>query len=538
MKVKIIAFFYCLIFCFVASAQRNVILIIADDIGSDYFGFSENHLDTIPTPNIRKLLARGVRFRNAWSNPLCSPTRAGILTGRYSFRTGVGNAIGGTTSAVLDTSEITIPRLLNRFKPNGIAKANIGKWHLQLSNPNSNYTFPNKMGYDHFEGSFDGNLNSFTNWTKITNGVAKNSTNYATTENVDNAITWIKGNQNKPFFVWLAFNAPHTPYHLPPLNLHSFKTLSGTSSDITANPKAYFKASMEAVDTELGRLFESLKSIQQWDNTDIIFIGDNGNEAGVSQKSGGGGAKGSIYQEGVSVPLIIAGPSVINPNRVCDALVNTQDLFATILELFGYNNWQSQIPANKSVDSKSIMPIIKNQSAETRSWAFTEVFKQQTVAGDGKTIRNKNYKLLLFDNGTSKFFNLAKDPTEKNDLLRAALSTVDNTNYVELCKEISNLIGKTDACANTTIPPTPTVLSVENEFAHPQNIVQYPNPFNSTIKINGAETNADFELTNVFGQKIFFGKNIENQDFSQIPSGMYFLKIIDKSTKIFKLLKE
>jgi hypothetical protein len=103
---------------------------------------------------------------------------------------------------------------------------------------------------------------------------------------------------------------------------------------------------------------------------------------------------------------------------------------------------------------------------------------------------------------------------------------------------ISNLIGKTDACANTTIPPTPTVLSVENEFAHPQNIVQYPNPFNSTIKINGAETNADFELTNVFGQKIFFGKNIENQDFSQIPSGMYFLKIIDKSTKIFKLLKE
>ena len=538
MKVKIIAFFYCLIFCFVASAQRNVILIIADDIGSDYFGFSENHLDTIPTPNIRKLLTRGVRFRNAWSNPLCSPTRAGILTGRYSFRTGVGNAIGGTTSAVLDTSEITIPRLLNRFKTNGIAKANIGKWHLHLSNPNSNYTFPNNMGYDHFEGGFDGNLNSFTIWTKITNGVAKNSTNYATTENVDNAITWIKGNQNKPFFVWLAFNAPHTPYHLPPLNLHSFKTLSGTSSDITANPKDYFKASMEAVDTELGRLFESLKSIQQWDNTDIIFIGDNGNEAGVSQKSGGGGAKGSIYQEGVSVPLIIAGPSVINPNRVSDALVNTQDLFATILELFGYNNWQSQIPANKPVDSKSIMPIIKNQSTETRSWAFTEVFKQQTVAGDGKTIRNKNYKLLLFDNGTSKFFNLAKDPTEKNDLLRAALSTVDNTNYVELCKEISNLIGKTYACTNTTIPPTPTVLSVENEFAHPKNIVQYPNPFNSTIKINGAETNADFELTNVFGQKIFFGKSIENQDFSQIPKGMYFLKIIDKSTKIYKLLKE
>ena len=84
-------------------AQRNVILIIADDLGSDYCGFYENHVDTAKMPNIRRLLARGVRFRNAWSNPLCSPTRAGILTGRYSFRTGVGTAVGGT-SPVLDTA--------------------------------------------------------------------------------------------------------------------------------------------------------------------------------------------------------------------------------------------------------------------------------------------------------------------------------------------------------------------------------------------------------------------------------------------------
>jgi arylsulfatase B len=95
-----------------AKAQRNVIVIIADDLGSDYCGFYENHVDTAKMPNIRKLLARGVRFSQAWSNPLCSPTRSGILTGRYSFRTGVGDVISGAGSKELDTSEKTIPKLL------------------------------------------------------------------------------------------------------------------------------------------------------------------------------------------------------------------------------------------------------------------------------------------------------------------------------------------------------------------------------------------------------------------------------------------
>ena len=175
-----------------AFAQRNVILIIADDLGSDYCGFSENHLDTVAMPNVRRLLARGVRFRNAWANPLCSPTRAGILTGRYSFRTGVGDVASATS--FLDTAEITIPKLLNLYKPNGIAKGHVGKWHLQSPMP-INYLNPNKMGYDYYEGNMAGMVASFTNWTKIKNGTATTVTNYATTETVNNAITWIKAQQ-------------------------------------------------------------------------------------------------------------------------------------------------------------------------------------------------------------------------------------------------------------------------------------------------------------------------------------------------------
>lgn len=512
---------------FIVSAQRNVILIIADDLGSDYCGFYENHIDTVAMPNIEKLLARGVRFRYAWSNPLCSPTRAGILTGRYSFRTGVGDAIAGAGSAELDTAEITIPRLLNIFSPASISKANIGKWHLQLAMPKSNYLFPNLMGYDHYEGCFTGSLNSYTNWTKVTNGVAATVTNYATTETADNAIAWIKAHQNKPFFLWLAFNAPHTPYHLPPAGLYSDTTLSGTSADITANPKKYFKASVEALDHEIGRLFDSLQYIQKWDSTDIIFIGDNGDDPMVAQNTGG--AKGSIYQEGVSVPLIISGPSIINPSRVSNALVNTQDLFATILELFGDTSWKSHIPANKPVDSKSLMPIIKNQETTIRPWVFTEVFKVPATAGDGKAMRNMEYKLLDFDNGSQKFFHVAVDTTENNNLLLGTLSTTEIINYNYLCNEMTTLVGTGGFC-NTV---------GNNEIGNISDLlITYPNPFSSRIQL---KWNTDYNkvvLVDCYGQIIYTGKNIEEQNFSYLSNGVYFLRVIGKKSFVIKLLKE
>lgn len=511
-----------------ASAQRNVILIIADDIGTDYCGFYENHIDTVKLPNVRRLLDRGVRFRNAWSNPLCSPTRAGILTGRYSFRTGVGDAVGGAESAVLDTDEVTIPRLLNIFSSKGIATANIGKWHLHSPIPKSNLNLPNVMGYDHFEGNFIGTLSSYTDWTKITNGKSSTVTNYATTETVNNAVSWIKDQKNNPFFLWLAFNAPHTPYHLPPSNLHSYSNLSGTAADISANPKLYFKAMAEAMDHEIGRLFDSLKIMQQWDSTDIIFIGDNGDDGMVSQTPGG--AKGSIYQEGISVPFIVSGHSVVNPNRISDALVSTHDLFATIIELFGYSDWKSQIPTSKPVDSKSLVPIVRNDVNDVRSWAFTEVFKKPSVAGDGKTIRNKNYKLLDFDNGTQKFYNLTLDPTESKNLLTGMMNQDDINNYNYLCSELTSLIGNKLHCS--------LIDGVISDEEKNNGITEFPNPFSTHITISSARGNEDFELTNTIGQLIFKGQHIEQKDFSTLSNGIYFLKMTGKTTSFFKLIKK
>ncbi len=511
------------------SAQRNVILIIADDIGTDYFGFYEDYKDTVDVPNIRMLLQKGIRFQNAMSNPVCSSTRAGILTGRYSFRTGVGNVVGGNGgSGELDTSEITIPRLLNIYNPD-IGTANIGKWHLQQPFPPSNLLFPNVLGYDHFEGPFIGALPSYTSWTKYTNGVSSSVTNYATSENVDDAFIWIKTQISKPFFQWIAFNAPHTPLHLPPVSLHSYTTLSGTIGDINSNPKSYFKAMLQALDTEIGRLFDSLQVINKLDSTDIIFIGDNGNSIRTAQITDTSRAKGTIYQYGIHVPFIISGPSVINPGRISDALVNTADLFATVLELFGYSGWQSQIPSNKPVDSKSILPIIKNQNNQIRPWAFTEIFKVTTDSDDGKAIRNKEYKFLNFDDGHQEFYNLASDPDETNDLLKGTLTSTEIDNYNYLCNEMTNLVGAGTFC-------NPTVGIINTSTTNPSFSV-YPIPFTSHISILSKKENEIFELTNLLGQTVYKGQHIETIDFSFLPKGIYILNNSNENKFKIKLCK-
>ncbi len=506
-------------------AQRNVVLIIADDLGSEYCGFYKSHADTLKIPNIRSLISNGVLFNHAWSNPLCSPTRAGILTGRYSFRTGVGNAVGGVNSAVLDTAEYTIPKLLNSFAPNQIAKANIGKWHLHLPNPVSNYAIPVLMGYDYYEGNFSGALSSYNSWTKIKNASASTCSTYATTEVANNAISWMQ-NQEKPFFLWLAFNAPHTPHHLPPLDLHSYDNLRGTGADIAANPKNYFKASMESLDTEIGRIFDSIKAIGKWDSTDFIFIGDNGSDGTVSLANGG--AKGSVYQEGIQVPFIVSGPSVVNPGRSTEALVNTQDLFATILELFGDANWRNRVPGTIIIDSKSLMPIIKNTGTGVRSWSFSEVFKVPTVAADGKAIRNTKFKLIQFDDGRQKFYDLTIDPNENTDLLLGGYSAEANENYLYLCTEISNLLGRTDICRSST-----GIGEQSKEFS----IIIGPNPFINGFKIEGINGEHGTFLFSSEGKLIYSGTAIGEQDFSKLPQGMYILKI-ENLNRVWKLMKE
>lgn len=511
--------------------QRNVVLIIADDLGKDYCDIYPDHSpNVVNLTNVKRLLTRGVVFNNAWSNPLCSPTRAGILTGRYSFRTGVGDVVDGGNPK-LNTNENIIPKMLNLYSPNGISKACIGKWHVTTAAP-VGIDYPRLMGFDHYEGNLSGALGQpgqlatgFNNWTKITNGVSSTCTNYATTENVNNAISYINSQSpTKPFYLQLAFNAPHTPYHLPPANLISTTSLPGTQADITANPVPYFQAMTEAMDTEIGRFFDYLISSGKWDNTDIIFIGDNGDNSLVAQTSP---SKGSVNQGGVTVPFIISGPDIVNPNRTSNALVNTADLFATILELFGDANWQSRI-SSTVVDSRSLIPILLNQSTSVRPWAFTEVFRTTPLTTDGKAIRNTDYKLFKYSNGTEKLVNLTTNPTETVNLLSGTLTVNDVTNYNYLCSEMATLVGSGILC---------TTLENNTFFNTTNEIYVVENPFHSKINMKNI-TNDDFlEIYTIKGEKIFEGKNSATIDFSYLSKGIYFVKVLHNN-KVFKIIKE
>lgn len=435
--------FFLLVNVVLTHAQHNVILIIADDLGTDYLGFYEDHQDTAAMPNLRRLQQNGVRFTNAMANPICSPTRASMLTGRYSFRTGVGDAVAGaSTTGTLKLDEKTIPQLLEEYQPN-IAKANIGKWHLNSPTPTSNLTIPNQLGYDYFSGLFIGALPDYYNWTKVTNGVSSTVTTYATTETVNDAISWISA-QNNPFFLWLAFNAPHTPLHLPPAGLHSYTNLTGTTQSINQQPEAYYKASLEALDHEIGRLLDDLEANGKLANTDIIFLGDNGDPKQVVQNGLASRAKGTLYQNGVKVPLFISGPSVVKPGRVSDVLVNTVDLFATIQEMFGNMNWAAQIHADKPVDSQSLMPVLQNECGYNRPWAMAEFFKTTADPTNGKAIRNDRYKLLRYDDGTKEFYDLDTDPNELNNLLNTTLNAGAQAAYNYLSNALTEATNLTN----------------------------------------------------------------------------------------------
>jgi arylsulfatase B len=514
-----------LFFITAAKAQRNVILIIADDLGSDWCGFQENRVDTVNMPNVRKLLSRGVRFSNAWSNPVCSPTRAGVLTGRYSFRTGVGNVASATIQ--LDTAETTLPKLLkNPNAPTRYTTANIGKWHLHTPTT-ANYNNPYKMGYDYFAGSFSGQLVDYRNWTKITNNIASNSTIYATSETTNDAITWLGTQNTQPFFLWLAYNAPHSPFHLPPDTLHSYRNLSGTAQDINQNPKAYFKAMAEALDNQIGKLFTWLQANNKWENTDIIFIGDNGNTMNTAQTAPFNRAKSTVYQQGIHVPFIVSGPSVVSPGRTSSALVNVQDLFASILELANYTNWRTQIPANKPVDSKSLVPILKNTATEARPWAYSEIFNiPATASVSVRTMRNTTYKLIHFDSSrVQEFYNLATDPTERTNILAQTLSAAERTNYDYLCAEMELLLGRT--ICNTRV-------NTQNIRAHERPIIA-PNPAQNLISISLSDTAAfSFQITTLEGKQVKEGNTFKDIDVSALSNGFYLLKIQSSSNSFIE----
>jgi arylsulfatase A-like enzyme len=434
-------------------AAQNVLLIIADDYGADsssLYNSTTNGASLPPTPNIEALARSGIVFSRAYANPVCSATRACLMTGRHAFRHGIGYVIraepAGTTDPRLRAAEFTLPEAFRANAALGYQLAQFGKWHLggwgfdQTSQANDDA--PNVIGgWPHFAGCLGGALGSmtdptrYTNWTKTVNGTQTSGyTNYATTDIVDDATAWIRARGSQPWFAWIAFNASHWPLHKPPNHLHSYDSLPGTAAHISANPRPYFEAMVEAMDTEIGRLLSAVDRT----NTHIIFIGDNGTEPNVIQPPyPSSHAKYTLYEGGIKVPLIIAGPAVVNPGRTSDTLTHTVDLFATILELASISV-AATVPASTTVDSHSLLPVLQGATDSSRC-VYADLFLASSpTPSDGRTLRNSQFKLIRFHSGREEFYDLGADPFERTNLLSSSLSEIQRANYYALTMKLGN----------------------------------------------------------------------------------------------------
>ena len=432
MRLKLYHFFYCLLMTLIILACKNdkddlccppdgnqeitnpnVLLIIADDMGLDASpGYNVGTLKP-NMPNLQNLINSGIRFNNVWSNPVCSPTRSTILTGKYGYRTGV--LIGGDP---LSTSEISLQTYINANSGNEYSNAVVGKWHL--SGTPTQPSHPNDIGVQYFSGVIGGGVESYYNWQHTENGQVSTSNEYTTTKLTDDAITWIN-DQEQPWFLWLAYNAPHTPFHLPPSDLHYQGSLPEDQASIDTNPLPYYLAAIEAIDSEMGRIFNSISS-EDLENTVIIFLGDNGTPGQVIQQYHSQRAKGSLYKGGINVPMIISGKGVNRINAQEDALISTVDLFATISELCG-------ISTDEIHDSISFKELLNSSGGNDRSNIYSE------LGSNYFAIRNSTHKYMSFEDGSEALYNLEENPFEMPNLLdpnQLPLSDNDQENKTEL----------------------------------------------------------------------------------------------------------
>ncbi len=454
-----------------ASAAPNILLILADDMGVEalsVYGLGE----TAPTTATIDALARdGVLFRNFWSQPVCSPTRATIMTGRYGFRTGVGRPIapavdgggsgplppppvkpasapwepagmgrnpGNPVSRGLPSTEFMLPMALDAGTFDRYRTAAIGKWHL--ADPDNGWLqHPKNAGIDFYSVIMHGE-DSYFAWRKVLNGEVVGTTVHSAIDQTETAIDWIGEQGDEPWFMWLSFILPHTPLHLPPTDLlqSDYSDLSPTQNT-SENPIRYFHAMIEAMDTEIGRVLDSMApSVRE--NTYVIFIGDNGTtNSSVIPPFEPGRAKGTIYQGGLNVPLIVSGPGV-ERGAVSESLVNSTDLYSTILEMAEVKV-DEVVPDGVTLDSVSIVPYLSSpESPSRRDWVYADVFSGSFlgVANANYAMRNDRYKLLRHE-GREEFYDLSHDPYEHDDLLEGTMSAGQQAQYESLRDRIQAL---------------------------------------------------------------------------------------------------
>lgn len=393
--------------------RPNVLLILVDDLG---FGdLSSYGAEDLQTPNIDSLVQGGIRFDQFYANcPVCSPTRAALLTGRYPDLVGVPGVIRSNPRnswGYLSPGSILISQIL---KNSGYDTALVGKWHLGLESPNT----PNERGFDYFRGFLGDMMDDYythlrhgTNYMRWNKQVV-DPRGHATDLFSEWAVEFLnsRADQNKPFFLYLAYNAPHTPIQPP----EEWVARVRERNPGTTEKRARLGGLIEHLDSGVGRVIQALQTSGMDKNTLVLFTSDNGGQLSVGASCGASrGGKQDMYEGGIRVPMCAVWPGKIRPGTRSNQAALTMDLFPTICDAVGART-------DQTVDGVSILPLFRDPALELSK---RDLFWMRREGGarylgqDYYAVRRGKWKLLQnhpFE--PYQLFDLGSDPLEQRDL--------------------------------------------------------------------------------------------------------------------------
>ncbi len=383
-----------------APSQPNVLIILADDLGWHDVGY---HGSEIRTPNIDRLASQGTRFERAYSFPLCSPTRSGLMTGRSPIRLGTGYTV------IRPWSDYGIP-VEERFMPQafhdaGYQTSMTGKWHLGHAYKKF---LPRARGFDHTYGHVNGAIDYFTHerdggldWNR--DGKSLREEGYSTFLNGAETIRLIKGrDKNKPFFHYLAFNAPHAPLQAPPEIIDRY-------ANIKDEKRRRYCAMTDAMDQTVGKVLATLDEEGIANNTLVLFFSDNGGPVGQGATNTPlRGAKATSFEGGMRVPAVMRWPGKIKASAVSNQVMTMMDYFPTLTSAAGV------APGNhRPFDGKDLWKDLLAGKEQKREDLF---FSTESGNGVAKyAVHQPEWKLVV-DGEQKLLFRIAEDPNETTDL--------------------------------------------------------------------------------------------------------------------------
>ena len=421
MKLILSTFLFLLFISSLSLSKPNILFILIDDMGWMDLGCQGNK--NLHTPNIDALAKGGIRFTDAYAPaPVCSPTRAAILTGQTPARLKITNHLPHQDRFTPKSSKLLPARMLNHLplkyvtlaeklkKDAGYATAFIGKWHL-YTGKNEKYN-PLNQGFDiNIGGCSYGGPPTFFDPYRIDFLTNRKKGEYLPDRLADETVAFITEQQSKkkPFFVALWNYTVHWPMEAPADLLEKYKNLP-----VLGYRDHRYAAMIEAMDNAVGKVLNSLDNLNLTDETLVIFSSDNGPFGGVGDASPLRADKGHLYEGGIRVPLIIRWPGKIKPKTLDETPVILTDLYPTILEASGISS-----NVNYPVDGKNLLPLLKNRKKlndRAIFWHYPN-FAFHRDNRLGSAIRKGDYKLIHFyDTDSMELYNLRKDISERNDL--------------------------------------------------------------------------------------------------------------------------